>query len=302
MIDCLKRRAWSWLASAMTSGTAAALAAERREMDLAAKSAYAAKAAQRSLFHQYQALARAGALPSIDDTGYRVFSQFDEDGIFVFLFAMLGTHNKTFVDIGAGDGINSNCANLAINFGWYGLFIDGNPANVARGREFYRTHPDTTLYPPLFVQVMVTRANINQVITEAGFTGEVDLLSIDIDGNDYWIWDALECVQPRVVCIETHVEKGMRNLVVPYDENHVYPGVHPDYFGASPVAMVNLARRKGYRLVGSNVYGFNTIYVRRDLAPDLIPEVSVEHILRHPRNAERFRLFEAVKDMPYVEG
>lgn len=149
---------------------------------------------------------------------------------------------------------------------------------------------------------MVTRANINQIISDAGFSGEVDLLSIDIDGNDYWIWDALTCVRPRVVCIETHIEFGYRNIVVPYDENYVYPGVHPDYHGASPVAMVNLARRKGYRLVGANLYGFNTIYVRNDLGVDIIPEVSVEHILRHPRNQERFQRFEAVKHMPYVEG
>lgn len=149
---------------------------------------------------------------------------------------------------------------------------------------------------------MVKRSNINQIIWDAGIPSEVDLLSIDIDGNDYWIWDALECIRPRVVCIETQCEFGFHNIVVPYDENYRYPGVHPDYFGASPAAMANLARRKGYRLVGANLYGFNTIYVRNDLAPDLIPEVSVEHILRHPRNTERFKLFEAVKDMPYVEG
>ena len=273
-----------------------------RELDREAKAAYALKVAQRSLFLRYQEMARAGNTPSIDDTGYRVYSQFAEDGIFVFLFAVIGTHSRTFIDIGASDGIRSNCANLAINFGWHGLFIDGNADAIARGERYYSTHPDTSLYPPRFACAMVKRSNINQIIAEAGFSGEIDLLSVDIDGNDYWIWEALDCVQPRVVCIETHVEKGLRNLVVPYDENRVYPGVHPDYFGASPVAMVNLAKRKGYRLVGANRFGFNTIYVRNDLAPDLIPEKPVEDVLWHPRNRERSALFDAVKDFEYLEG
>lgn len=273
-----------------------------RDLDLAAKSTYALKVAQRSLALQYQSMAVAGYVLPIDNTGYRIFSQFDEDGIFVFLFAIIGTCSKTFVDIGSSDGINSNCANLTINLGWNGLFIDGSEEAIRRGEKFYKTHPDTMLYPPRFVNAVVKRSNINQIIKDAGFSGEIDLLSIDIDGNDYWIWDALECIRPRVVCIETHVEFGKKNIVVPYDENYSYPGVHRDYHGASPVAMRNLAMRKGYRLVGSNLYGFNTIYLRNDLAADEIPEVTVEHILRHPRNTERAKLFEAVKHMPYVEG
>lgn len=144
MIDRFKRWVRGWVKAVVTSS----LIPQARQSDLASKSTYSTKIAQRSLFHQYQVLVRSGVVPSIDDTGYRVYSQFDEDGIFVFLFTVIGTHNKTFVDIGAGDGINSNCANLAINFGWHGLFIDGNSNNVARGEQYYRTHPDTFLYPP----------------------------------------------------------------------------------------------------------------------------------------------------------
>ena len=77
-------------------------------------------------------------------------------------------------------------------------------------------------------------------------------MSIDIDGNDYWVWEAVRVVEPAVVVIETHIEFGMRDIVVPYNANHVYPGKHPEYFSASPVAMVKLGRRKGYRLVGAN--------------------------------------------------
>lgn len=260
------------------------------------------KVAQRQIFLQYQAGARGGNLPHYSETGYRVFSQFEEDGILVFLFAVLGQGKRTFIDIGSADGINSNCANLAINFGWHGLFIDGNPANIERGQKYYASHPDTMLFPPKFSCSMVKRENINQIIQEAGFSGDIDLLSIDIDGNDYWVWDALEVVTPQVVIIETHVEFGLRNIVVPYDPDYVYPGRHPDYFGASPVAMVKLAEKKGYRLVGANRYGFNTIYVRHDEGQDLIPTVTVEEILRHPRNQERFKLFEPIESWEYQQG
>lgn len=257
--------------------------------------------AQRFLFNHWQSLKRNGALPQLGDTGFRVFSQFEKDGMILFLFAVLGAENCTFVDVGAGDGINSNCANLALNFGWRGLFIDGNEESIERGRAYYERHPSTWAYPPEFVHAMVQRENVNEIIKTAGFEGPIDLLSIDIDGNDYWIWDALDCVSPNVVIIETHVEFGFRSIVVPYDKDYVYPGKHKQYHGASPVAMAKLAKRKGYRLVGANNYGFNTIYVRNGLGDELIPEVSVESILQHPRNAERFQLFEDVKDWDYVE-
>jgi hypothetical protein len=265
------------------------------------KSSYGTKVTQRNLFVQYQHMARTGQdLPPIEDTGYRIYSQFDEDGIFVFLFSVLGVKSKTFIEIGSADGINSNCANLAVNFGWHGLFIDGSEAAIARGKRFYRRQPDNFLYPPKFICAKVKRSNVNDLISKAGFEGEIDLLSIDIDGNDYWIWDVLDCTQPRVVCIETHIEFGYNDIVVPYDEDYVYPGAHPDYHGASPVAMLKLANRKGYRLVGANLYGFNTIYVRYDLGNNLIPTRTVEDILKHPRNKERFELFKAIKDMPFV--
>ncbi len=264
----------------------------------------ALKAAQIQLFMHYQIMVKQGLpLPSIFDTGYRAFSQSDEDGLLLFLFAALGTTNRTFVDIGSGNGVyGSNCANLAVNFGWHGLFIDGAEASISQGIEFYKKHPDTFLYPPKFKCAIVTRENVNQLIQECGFEGEVDLMTIDIDGNDYWVWDGLECIQPRVVIIETHVEFGYHNIVVPYDREYVYPGRHPDYHGASPVAMVRLANRKGYRLVGANRFGFNTIYVREHEGIDLIPTVSVEDILKHRRNQERFKRFEAIKDFPYEEG
>jgi hypothetical protein len=268
---------------------------------LEAKSSPCLKIAQRQLFNYYQHEISSGRRWNLCDTGFRNYSQFEEDGILLYIFAAIGTINKSFVDIGSGDCINSNCANLAINFGWNGLFIDGSERNINTGRSYYEKHPDSWAFPPKFVHAFVQRENINQIIEKQGVSGEVDLVSFDLDGNDYWIWDALAIIHPRVVIIETHIEFGLRSIVVPYDKDYCYPGKHPDYHGASPAAMVKLANRKGYRLVGSNLYGFNTIYVKRGIGEELLPEVTVESILAHPRNNERFKLFEPIKDWEYIK-
>jgi hypothetical protein len=259
------------------------------------------KIALRQLYHYYADRAHSGIPLNISDTGARIFSQFEEDGILLAIFATIGAKTRKFIDIGAGDGIDSNCANLALNFGWDGLFIDGNPVNISKGREFYNNHPDTWAYSPRFVEAMVTRENINDLILKADFSGEIDLLSIDIDGNDYWIWDAITCIEPKVVIIETHIEFGLKSIVVPYEAAYHYPGKHPQYHGASPVAMKKLAEKKGYRLVGSNNYGFNTIYIFKDLYEDLIPAIPVKQVLNHPRNAERMKLFDEIKNWEYIQ-
>ena len=254
---------------------------------------------QRQLFHYYQDCTRNNTLPKLKDTGFRVFSQFEEDGKLLFIFSVIGMDNKTFVEIGSDDGINSNSANLVFNFGWNGLFIDGNKKSIERGRKFYGEYPHPWAYPPKFACQLVTRENINQIIKGAGFSGEIGLLSIDIDGNDYWVWAALEVIQPQVVIIETHNEFGFEDIVVPYDPDYFYPGKHPVYHGASPVAMTKLANQKGYRLVGANDLGFNFIFIKNGIADELIPEVTVESVLQHPSVAEGMTKFEEIKDWKY---
>lgn len=208
--------------------------------------------------------------------------------------------NKTFVEFGSDDGINSNSANLYFNHEFNGLFIDGNSKAIERGRHFFTRHHNLNGEPPVFVESMITAENINELIRSAGFEGEIGLLSIDIDGNDYWVWKAIDVVQPQVVIIETHNEFGLNDIIVPYDPNYFYPGKHPDYHGASPIAMTKLANHKGYRLVGSNDLGFNFIYLRNDLLVDIIPEVSVDSLLTHPSNEEAQARFMAIKDWEYV--
>jgi hypothetical protein len=273
-----------------------------KKLVAAERSSPATKAAIVSLYMQYQRFAASGSLPSYKAMGLRVFSEYEEDGILLLLLGAGGIKTKRFVDIGAGDCVTgSNTANLAVNLGFDGLFIDGDAQRIEAGRSFYQQHPDTAFYPPEFCHAMVKRETINDLLRGRGYTGEIDVLSIDIDGNDYWVWEALEAVSPRIVVVETHIEFGLRPIVVPYDPNYVYPGVHPDYHGASPVAMAKLARKLGYRLVAATRFGFNTFYLRNDLAAELVPEIPVEEVVSHRRSKERGQVFEAVASMPYIE-
>ncbi len=195
----------------------------------------AVQISQRQLFHYYQDMAKNNSCPKLADTGFRVFSQYEEDGKLLYIFSILGMENKIFIEIGSDDGINSNSANLFFNFGWYGLFVDANEKSLNRGKKFYRKYPNKWNYQPKFVCQKLTRENINQIIENAGFKGEVALLSVDIDGNDYWIWDKLDIITPKVVIIETHNEFGLQDIVVPYDADYFFPGKHPVYHGASPL-------------------------------------------------------------------
>ncbi len=258
------------------------------------------KTNQQELVKQYQKQLRDNNLPDIQKTGFKLFSQFEEDGILLYLFSLIGFTNKTFIEFGSDDGINSNSANLYYNHDFTGLFMDGNKKAIERGRYFFRKHPNSINIQPIFKETMIKVDNINSLIKDAGLEGEIGLLSIDIDGNDYWIWKAIDIVSPQVVIIETHNEFGLNDIIVPYDPDYFYPGKHPTYHGASPVAMNKLAKKRGYRLVAANELGFNFIFLRNDLLQDEIKEVSVESLLQHPSNIECQARFKEVENWEYV--
>jgi hypothetical protein len=253
-------------------------------------------------------LASGKPLPRLSDVGFQVFSQTDEDGILLYLFSVIGTHNKTCVEICAGDGIECNCANLIVNHGWHGMLVDGNAKSIKRGREFYRKHRSTRIFPPQLVHAWVTRGQVNELIRQHGIDGEIDLLSLDLDGVDYWIWEAIDVVRPRVVVLEYQDIIGPeRALTVPYSDDfdaYKYPKTEgiPNFCGASLPALVKLGNRKGYRLVGCNRYGYNAFFVRRGLGEPEIPEAPVADCFTHPKVLQGMReRFPTVKDYPWVE-
>ncbi len=222
---------------------------------------------------RYQELVRQGApLPDLLDTEFQCHSQNGEDGILLYLFALLGTTNRRVVEIGAGNGIECNAANLIVNHGWLGLLVDGDEAKVAAGRAFYAKCSTTWVSPPTLVSSWVTVDSVNQLIADHGFAGDVDLLSIDVDGNDYWIFRALWVVRPRAIVLEFNAELGpVVSVSVPYDPDfRLDHTVKPYRCGASLAAFAALAARKGYRLVGVHSLGFNAFFVRDDLG-DWLP-------------------------------
>jgi hypothetical protein len=138
------------------------------------------------------------------------------------------------------------------------------------------------VHPPAFVRALVTRENVNEVVAGAGFTGEIDLLSIDIDGNDYWVWEALDRVQPRIVIAEAHPEFGREDYVMPYDPGFDARAAPPGtWIGASAAAMLRLGESLGYRPVAANLYGFNVFFARRDVA-ERLPTLQLDELFRHP--------------------
>ena len=145
-----------------------------------------------------------------------VFTTAGEDGILLNIFAKTGTTNKIFVDIGSNDCINSNCANLAFHHNWKGIFIDGNKNILQRGKYIYTKYfgNDAKLFS--FVQAIVTVNNINEILSNALSQKEIDLLSIDLDGNDYFIWEKITVINPRVVITEVQVEKGNADFIPVY--------------------------------------------------------------------------------------
>jgi len=221
------------------------------------------------------------------EVGFRCYSQNDEDGIILYIFSLIGETNKRCVEVCAGDGFQCNSANLLLNHGWVGLLIDGDPGNVKRGRKFFSWDLRTRRWQPTFVHAWITRDNINDIIEENGFAGPIDLLSFDIDGNDYWIWEAMTAVDPRVVVLECNDILGPdRSLTIPYSDDFVAELTEygSEYAGASLPAFVKLGRKKGYRLVGSEKFGFNAVFMRNDVGTDLFPEVGARACLAHPRS------------------
>jgi hypothetical protein len=224
-------------------------------------------------------------MPTFDEVQFRYFSQNGEDGIIWYLLSLVGDGSKRVVEICAGDGIECCSANLVVNHGWQALLFEGSSELVTRGQNFYEHCGDAWYFPPRFVNAWVTPDNINAHLAEYDFDHDVDVVIIDMDGNDYWMWNALE-LEPKLLVVEINETLGSEmSVVIPYDPDFRLPQ-SSNHRSASLRAFANLASRRGYRLVGTERYNFNAFFLRNDCVPDLIPEVSVESCLVHPKLRE----------------
>jgi len=245
---------------------------------------YSNQVAQKQLFFYYQQLSNLKLpLPKWDDTGFRVYSQNDEDGLLLYLFSQIGFKSKICVDIGFGSPYGANSTNLICNWGFTGLLIEANVANLKQSKQFFASHKDTWIYPPKLVHARVAAENINSILEQNDITGEIDLFSLDVDGVDYYLWKNLEVIRPRVVVVEyMNIWGPDKAVTVPYRRDFNRLDTHPDYFGASLGAFVKLGCAKGYRLIGCNRYGFNAFFVRSDIGEDVFPEILPAQCLKHP--------------------
>lgn len=253
---------------------------------------------QKLLFLHYQLLRNMKLpLPKFEETGFRVYSQVDEDGLLLYIFSLIGFTNKVCVDVGFGSPYGANTTNLLCSWGFTGLLIEGKDDNVKQANQFFAAHPDTRIYPPKTMCAWVTAENINQLIRQNDISGDIDLFCLDLDGIDYWVWKALSVVQPRVAVVEyVNFWGADQSVTVPYKPDFNRFDIHPDYLGASLAAFVKLGREKGYRLVGCNKYGFNAFFVRSDIGEEVFPEIPVERCLQHPqaKDGNKMRLPQVV--------
>jgi hypothetical protein len=254
-------------------------------------------------YHLMKNLLTPAQMPSLKDVGFRVYSQFEEDGILLYIFSVIGTTNKRVVEICASNGVECMATNLIINHGWNGLLFDGDKKNVEDGIKFFTSNDSTWLHPPIFKEAWLTCENINELIKESDFVGEIDLLSLDIDGNDYYIMEAINVIKPRVIICETlNVIPSDLALTIPYKSDFSrQESLHPDFMSVSLLAMKKMLNKKGYRLIGSHRFGFNAIFMLNGVGTEYFPEVSVESI--HDNEYTKFRnrtAWKQVKDMPWV--
>src|SRR5205085_191880 len=146
---------------------------------------------------------------------------------------------------------------------------------------FFQKFPDTRTFPPTCVQAWITRENINRIMADAGVPAEVDVLSIDVDGMDYWIWESLTHTSARIVILEyNNVLPAELSVTVPYAEEFLVR--EADFMGASLAALTKLSRRKGYRLVGCNRLSYNAIFLCAGVGEEFFPEITAEECLQRP--------------------
>jgi len=207
---------------------------------------------------------RAGQVFStLSDSEFRVFSQFGDDGIIQFLTHTLRPLPEAFIEFGVEDYRESNTRFLLVNDNWRGLVMDAGERCIdyITRDEIYWRHTLTAR------QAFVTRDNINDLISGAGFGGQIGLLSIDIDGNDYWVWERLTVVDAAIVVVEYNSVFGPDLAVtIPYDAGFTRYKAHSSglFWGASLTALASLAATKNYSLVGCNSAGNNAYFVRND--------------------------------------
>jgi hypothetical protein len=237
-----------------------------------------------------------GAPTGIARLERRVMSQNGEDGILRELFARIGEGGKYFVEFGVEDGLECNAAYLAKYGGWSGVMLEGDPDRAEALKRNLGSDKVTT------GQAFLTRENIVEIFRRYAVPTDFDLLSIDVDGNDYWIWEALSEYKPRVVVIEYNATyPPPARWVMSYNPEHRWDGT--SYFGASLASLVDLGSKLGYEFVGTESAGLNAFFVRRDQVSKLgdVRPATAQDAYHWPRRSLLRRSAFPYRSGPYEE-
>ncbi|SFF20506.1 hypothetical protein [Thermoflexibacter ruber] len=212
-------------------------------------------------------------ISSIQEAEFQVFSQFGDDGIIQYLIQQIPINQQVFIEFGVERYTESNTRFLLMNNNWSGLVIDGDEKNI----NFIQQDEIYWRYDLTAVCSFITAENINQIFVNHGFVGEIGLLSIDIDGNDYWVWKQIASVNPVIVIVEYNSVFGLLPITIPYQADFVRTKAHFSnlYWGTSLGALYHLAEEKGYYFVGTNSAGNNAYFIRKDkLKLDAVPNLT----------------------------
>lgn len=250
------------------------------------------------------------SIQDLNQIGFRIFSQNDEDGLLLYIFTMIGTINKLFVEIGANTddspiGIpENNTTNLVVYHSWNGLIIDANPTSVDELIYFFakckntkhfhwqnrksRCNDESNYINPMIKNKFITSANINAYLAENKIPDEIDLLSIDVDGVDYHIWEALNVTSPRLVVIEFNQRTNFFETYIPPNTSNsedcvqLFSSEEKIGNGCSLKALILLAKEKNYRLIAVSSSGFNAFFMRNDIGNGLFKELTEEQFQNYP--------------------
>jgi len=261
--------------------------------------------AQKALIASWKQLEASGVILPLDQVGFSRFSEFEEDGHLLYLLTLAGSASRTVVEISSQDGRVCMATNLLVHHRWRGFLFDGDPVFVREGQRFFASHAATRSAPPVMKAEWFTGENVNQVLAAAGVPDDVDVLSLDIDGNDLYLWSAMT-MRPRIlICEFNNAVPSELALTIPYKPDFSFAALPADQAmsrSASLAAFVAVGRRKGYRLVGMNALGFNAIFLRDDVLATEIPEIPVSTLDTNPAAEEvRRQWWPRLSQLAWVE-
>lgn len=210
----------------------------------------------------------------LNEVEFQVFSQFGDDGIIQYLINNLPIQEKTFIEFGVENYKESNTRFLLINDYWSGYIIDGSKINIEsiKGEQYY------SFYNLKVEAAFINKSNINELLGKSNFKQDIGILSIDIDGNDFWIWEQIQHYRPSILICEYNSLFGFKPFTIPYQEDFVRGVNSPfNFYGTSLKSVYNLSKERGYTFIGCNSAGNNAYFINNQFVQNLsLPIPSLE--------------------------